>query len=558
MDRAVVSCVELADEFVRLLFEQQPMSSSLYGLPGAHDRLADTSATAVAKLHDGYSGIVARAEAIDPASLTPADRITRGVLISLAKAEIDRIDSRLEDISVSNGLHSVPLRPLMVLPQIVLDDEEKARGFLTRLAGMASYLDVFAERQRGALSDGLVPPAFLTRVGIEAIDRYLNAPDADPLRITPRVAVEGFEAERDRLLAEVVRPAYARYRAFLAEEVEPVGNSEDRPGIGQLPGGQERYAALIRAETTTERTARELHDTGLAIIEKLAAEFRALGEKAFGTGDLAEIFERLRTDPALHWRDGDELVEAARQAVARAEAVAPQWFSAVPEHACAVAVAPDTAAKSSAVAYYMRASLDGSRPGTYFANTYNAEKRSRAVSEAVAFHEAVPGHHFQLFLAQGMTGLPLMRRIARVNSFSEGWALYAEQLANEMGLYSDDVARLGMLIQDSKRAARLVVDTGMHALGWSRQKAVDYLRENTPMAPVEVETEVNRYASWPGQALGYMVGRLEIERLRSEAERELGERFDIRAFHGVVLGSGTVPLPVLATAVAEWIEKEKA
>ncbi|MGK3203059.1 DUF885 domain-containing protein [Amycolatopsis sp. MEPSY49] len=537
----------LADECLELMFEAQPLLPSLYGLPGAHDKLADQSAEAIARQRAGFAALIARAEAL--AELPPAARVTRDVVIWQARTLIDTLDSGRADIAVSDGLAAPALELLMMLPQTVLDDEAKARGYLSRLGAIGTYLDQLIERQRAALAEGLTPPEFLARIGVGYVERYLAAPDSDPLK----VPVHGLEAERDRLLAEVVRPAYARYRDFLADEVIPVARPETSPGIGDLPGGAERYAALIRAETTTERTAQDLHDTGLAIIERLAGEYRELGSKVFGTTDLAEIFERIRTDPALRWRDGDELLNAARETIARAEAVAPQWFLRVPEQKCEVAPVPPAEAESGSIAYYIDASLDGSRPGTYYANTHEADQRQRTLGEAVAFHEAVPGHHFQLTLAQQLTGVPLLRRIGMFNAYAEGWGLYAERLADEMGLYSDDVARIGLLTQDSMRAARLVVDTGLHALGWSRQQAVDYLVENTPMARIEIEAEIDRYAGHPGQALGYMVGRLEIERLRAEAEQALGEEFDIREFHDTVLGSGTVPLPVLADVVAEWV-----
>ncbi|WP_372666989.1 DUF885 domain-containing protein [Amycolatopsis kentuckyensis] len=537
----------LADECLELMFEAQPLLPSLYGLPGAHDKLADQSAEAIARQRAGFAALIARAEALEAPS--PAERVTRDVVIWQARTLIDTLDSGRADIAVSDGLAAPALELLMMLPQTVLDDEAKARGYLSRLGAIGTYLDQLIERQRAALAEGLTPPEFLARIGVGYVERYLAAPEGDPLK----VPVHGLEAERDRLLAEVVRPAYARYRDFLADEVVPVARPETSPGIGDLPGGAERYAKLIRAETTTERTAQDLHDTGLAIIERLAGEYRELGAKVFGTTDLAEIFERIRTDPALRWRDGDELLNAARETIARAEAVAPQWFLRVPEQKCEVAPVPPAEAESGSIAYYIDASLDGSRPGTYYANTHEADQRQRSLGEAVAFHEAVPGHHFQLTLAQQLTGVPLLRRIGMFNAYAEGWGLYAERLADEMGLYSDDVARLGLLTQDSMRAARLVVDSGLHALGWSRQRAVDYLVENTPMARIEIEAEIDRYAGHPGQALGYMVGRLEIERLRAEAEQALGEEFDIREFHDTVLGSGTVPLPVLADVVAEWV-----
>jgi uncharacterized protein (DUF885 family) len=539
---------ELADELVEVWFTASPLMRSLYGLPGSHDSLSDLSSEAEARDRAAYLDVVARAEALD--GLGPADAVTRDVVVGYARAQVDMIDSRTLEFAVSDAFTAPALLPLLELPNLMLTDEEKASGYLSRLAALPSYLDTVMARQRAGLADGLVPPEFLVDGGIAYVERYLAEPESDPLRL--RAELPGFAEEQDRLLADVVRPAYASYRDFLAAELKPHGLPEDKPGLSWLPGGEALYAALIRSHTTTERTAQDLHDTGVALIGDLAREFRELGGRVFGTADLAEIFDRLRTDPALRWTSGEELLDAARATIARAEAVAPQWFSRGADHSCAVAPVPESDSASGTMAYYVQPALDGTRPGTYFANTYHAEERQRYTSEATAFHEAVPGHHFQLCVAQGLTDLPLLRRIAEFTAYAEGWGLYSERLADEMGLYSDDLAKLGMLTQDAMRAGRLVVDTGLHALGWSRQRAVDYLVENTPMARLEIEAEIDRYIACPGQALAYMVGRLEIERIRAEAEAALGDRFDIRAFHDLVLAGGAMPLSVLDTVVTAW------
>jgi uncharacterized protein (DUF885 family) len=272
----------------------------------------------------------------------------------------------------------------------------------------------------------------------------------------------------------------------------------------------------------------------------------------FGTSDLREIFQRLRTDPALRWTSAEEQLESARTAIARAEAEAPRWFGKLPSQSCVVEPVPADEAPGAVGAYYMPPALDGSRPGTYYANTYKAQERYRYVSEATAFHEGVPGHHFQLTISMELTELPLLRRLADFNAYIEGWGLYSERLADEMGLYSNDVTRLGMLAADSMRACRLVVDTGLHAEGWSHQQVVDYMSENSVMPMVEIVQETDRYISDPGQALAYMVGRLEIQRIRAAAEASMGERFDIREFHDTVLGNGPLPLTVLDEVVRDW------
>ena len=548
----------LADELVELDFEREPLERTVLGLPGDHTKLADPSLAAAERDRARYAAIAERADAIDPTGVTASEVITREVVRTHARGAIDTIDSRLSGFAVSDGFSSPALNLLTILPALTPDDADKARDYLARLAAIGGYLDAVIEAQRTTVADGFAPPDFLVRIGIQYVERYLANEEGDPFRVTPAVEVEGFAAERDRLLAEVVRPAYRRYRNFLAEEVLPVAKTDSQPGISHLPGGLEKYQGLIRAHTTTDRTAQELHDTGLRMGEKLAEEYRELGSRVFGTGDLREIFDRLRNDPELRWRDGEELLEGARTAIARAETVAPHWFSRVPDAKCAVEPVPEADAASGTIAYYLQAAFDGSRPGTYYANTYEASSRPRFTSEAIAFHEAVPGHHFQLTFAQELTDLPLLRRIAPFNAYIEGWGLYAERLADEMGLYSDDVARFGMLVQDSMRAGRLVVDTGLHALGWTRQQAVDYLVEHTPMAKMEIDAEIDRYVANPGQALSYLVGRLEIQRVRAEAEQALGDRFDIRAFHDVVLGNGILPLSALDTVVGAWIAEASA
>ncbi|SFQ31756.1 Uncharacterized conserved protein, DUF885 familyt [Amycolatopsis arida] len=558
MSETVSTADRLADECLDLLFRVDPLWPSLLGVPGEHDRLLpDHAAATAARNRAAFADLAARAEALDAETLSERDVVTRDVVIQQARVAIDLVDSRGVEIAVSDTLDAPVQRLVSVLPMISLTDTAKAEGYLNRLAAVGSYVDTTIERQRVGAADGLLPPGFLVEAGIAWADRYLADLAADPLRLAAEVDVPGFAAERDRLLTDVVRPAVRRYREFLAGELRPRALPADRPGLCWLPGGEEAYAALLRVHTSTDRGARELHDIGLRLVEELAAEYREVGSRVFGSTDLGEIFTRLRTDPALRWRDADELLDAARSAIARAEAVASKWFGRIPPQRCAVLPVPESEAEDGTIAYYVEPALDGSRPGRYYANTHRAAERSRHTSEAIAFHEAVPGHHFQLSTALGLTELPLLRRVADVNAYTEGWGLYSERLADEMGLYSDDVARLGMLTQDSMRAARLVVDTGLHALGWSRERAVEYFRENVPMPPLEIEAEIDRYAGLPAQAVSYMVGRLEIERLRGMAERELGPVFDIRRFHDVVLGGGNLPLSVLDTVVRDWVASQR-
>ncbi|MFD4249864.1 DUF885 domain-containing protein [Amycolatopsis thermoflava] len=544
--------VKLADEFVDALFDAEPLWPAVLGLESDRDGLGDLSEEAEAAYRDRLEGFVRRAEEIDPAELGAEDRVTRDVLLSQARGNLDRLDSHLVEFTISDIFVAPAVSLLTILPMVGLPDDEQGRRHLGRLAAIPRYLEQAADRHRAGVAAGRVPVEHLVRAAIAHLDRYLAAPDSDPLLRQPAPSEE-FAAERERVLAEVVRPAFAAYRDALATDIAPHGRPPEKPGVCWLPDGERIYASLARTHTTTDRTPDELHETGLRIIGELAAEYREIGSRVFGTDDLAEIFRRLRTDPQLRWGSAEELLDTARSAISRAEEAAPRWFGRIPPHKWVVEPVPAAEAPGGPAAFYLQPSVDGSRPGIYFANTHEVTERFRHAAEVTAFHEAIPGHHFQLSTALTLTDLPLLRRIGDFNAYAEGWGLYSERLAAEMGLYSDDVALLGMLTMDSMRAGRLVVDTGLHAKGWSRQQAVDYLREHTPMPQVEIESEVDRYIAYPGQALAYMVGRLEIQRVRARAEQALGERFDIRAFHDLVLGGGALPLSVLAAVVDDWI-----
>jgi uncharacterized protein (DUF885 family) len=562
-DIQTTTVVALADELVQVALDQQPVGASLFGIRDREDRLPDYTEAAEETMRSRVADIAARAAAVDPSTLDRNDRLTRSVVLQGAGSLLDSLATREVEYTITDSMFGPAIAQLSMLPMLSITEPAHADGYLSRLRRLPEVLEALAERHRTGIAAGRTPVRPLVEATVAHLQRHLADPDADPLcRAQP--AAEGgidateFNAERDRLLAEVVRPALGRYRDMLATEVAPRGRPPERPGLCWLPDGEAYYAGMVRVHTTTtDRTPEGLHRTGLEIIERLRDEYAEVGARVFGTSDVAEIFDRLRTDPAMRWRDGEELLEAARAAIARAEKAAPQWFGVLPSQGCTVQPVPDTEAPGAPAAYYLQPALDGSRPGIYFANTYKAEERDRHVAEAVAFHEAVPGHHFQLTRAQELTDLPLLRRLSPFTAYSEGWGLYAERLADEMGLYSGDVARLGMLAEDSVRAARLVVDTGLHAKGWSRQQVVDYLRANTTMSDVEIRTETDRYISAPGQALSYMTGRLEIQRIRAEAEAALGARFDIRAFHDAVLGSGALPLTVLEEVVRDWVAGQR-
>ncbi|CAL9637063.1 hypothetical protein SUDANB95_06211 [Actinosynnema sp. ALI-1.44] len=533
----------LAEELLDLMSRLSPLGATVFGLPGYDHLLTDHTPEAEGSARAKAADIAARARALPGDD----DPVTRAVVVQQAEATIDLLDARSVEYTISPSFFSAAGEVLNVMPMSVVKTPEQEQDYLRRLAAVPAFLRVVGERHVAGAAAGRIPVAHLRDAAVDYLDRYLTAPEDAFARVSGSAE---FNAARDELIETEVRPAFAAYRDVVAGlEGRPL----DKVGLCWLPDGEAVYAGLARVQTSTQRTPKELHQTGLELMAALAEEYAEVGARVFGTRDVVEVFERMRTDPALRWGSEEELIEAARAAVVRAEEAAPAWFGRIPSKRCLVEPVPEVDAPGAPTAFYAPPSMDGARPGTYYANTHRVQERFRYQAEAIAFHEAVPGHHFQIVLAQELTDLPMLRRVATVTGYLEGWGLYCERLADEMGLYSDDVARLGMLAMDSMRAGRLVVDTGLHAHGWSREQAVAYLTENTPLAAVEIESEVDRYIAAPGQALSYMVGRLEIQRIRAAAEEALGDRFDIRAFHDLVLGGGPLPLAVLDEVVRGWV-----
>jgi uncharacterized protein (DUF885 family) len=505
-----------------------------------------------------FDRLVAAATAIDDAVLTTDELITKAVFIDEASGRANELRSRTAeyDANPSWGIH-------VLLPQIAgqlpLSEPAHAEALVEKWAKIGTTFDQLVHRLRQGVARDRTPPRTSVEKSIAQIDQYLAMPTTtDPFVNVP--APEAFTPEqtevwRDRLartVVDVIRPAYERYRHELQETVLPASRSEEKTGVRWLPDGEEIYARAIRRHTSLDLTPLEIHNIGLEEIARLEDEYRAMGARVLGTSDLAQIYDRLRNDPDLRFGDGEQIVAAAQDAMDRARAAIPDWFGRLPQADCVMAEVPEAGAQDAPIAYYLPPATDGSRPGTYFINTTEPTTRTRFESEALTFHESIPGHHLQLAIAQELEGIPEFRKHALVTVYVEGWGLYTERLADEMGLYSGPLQRMGMLSFDSWRAGRLVVDTGMHALGWSKQEAVDYLVQNSPLALNNIESEVERYIGMPGQALAYMIGRREIMRLRDEAKQTMGDRFDIKGFHDTVLGSGPVPLRILGDLVRTW------
>jgi uncharacterized protein (DUF885 family) len=539
----------LSDEFWAGYLASHPTEAHLLGHYPTTGRYEDASRAAedgeVARLRD----VAARASALDDAGLDDQERTTRAVLVSTATGQADLLEARLAEISADPVFGPQDGLPL-ILGMLTLPDAAVADAMPGVLEGAGTWFADTAERHRAGIARGWAPAEFAVAGTIAQIDAALARPlDDDPfvaaLRPPEGIDVDAWRERLRRAVDTRLRPGLATYRDVLRDEVLPHGRSDDRCGLMHLEGGDDAYARALRYYTTSGLSARQIHDIGMAQVESLAEEYRVLGAEALGTSDVQEVFRRMREDPALHFRTGEELVGESRAALARAWAAMGDWFEVLPQAECAV-----DSTTTGAKAFYFPPASDGSRGGTFFVNVTDPTAWGTFELESMAFHEGIPGHHLQIAIASELTDIPEFRKHIHNAAYAEGWGLYSERLSDEMGLYGGPVDRLGMLSADSMRAGRLVVDTGIHALGWSREQAVQFMLDNSPLSEGVVRPEIDRYVVHAGQATSYMVGRLEIQRMRREAEARQGDAFDVRRFHSAVLDSGSLPLDVLDTVVA--------
>jgi uncharacterized protein (DUF885 family) len=547
---------DLASELLDATLDADPLAGSLYGFPGYDDRLTDFSETTEAATAERLSSIATRAEHTAPDDLDEVDHQTLDFVRHMARGLAGAATVPMVEFTICDTFAAPVGSVFTMLPKVPLDTPERRDGYVARLHGVPGMLATAAQRHVEGTTAGRTAVSRLVESAIAQLDFMIKDPTAGGMA---RDDVDADEKEfRTDLAAHIeedVRPALAAYRVALRDRVLPFARDDDHTGICYLPGGDDMYQHLVRLHTSTDHSPDELHAIGRDMVEQVREELRQTGNRLWGTTDMADIFDRMCNDTSLRYESPQEMLDHARRAVAAAEAEAPKWFGVVPDEPCVVEPVPESEEAGMAAAYYMPGAIDGSRKGTYFLNTSKPEERYRYVAEDIAFHEAVPGHHFQLTVALEAKDLIPARRVLFDTACAEGWGLYSERLADEMALYSDDLARMGLFAADSWRASRLVVDTGLHAMGWSRQRAVDWLAEHTPMPRIEVESEVDRYIAYPGQALAYMVGRREIVRLRRRASERLGGDFDLRAFHDTVLRAGMLPLPALAGTVERWVDR---
>jgi uncharacterized protein (DUF885 family) len=543
---------DLADRFHRRWLEQNPFAATMYGIPGYDDLVPDESEAGDQAWRAEAGRFLQDADAIAPEPLTAAEAVTRDCVREMAAQEIALIDMARGEYTVTAMQYAGPAVLLALAARTVLVDSDAAEAYLTRLRRSGAWLDQIGERLRAGAGKGRLPVGPLAEQAIAWAEDVLAAPVPEPV-LAPQpppgwTRTTEWDEERRTLAAEVVKPALARWVATV-RELLPRARTSEQAGLVYLPGGRDDYAQAVRIYTTLPLQPEELHQTGLDHIAALEARAVELGA-GLGLSGLDEVFGAL-LNSAGKMPPADAIREA-EIAVKRAEARAAEFFPQPLPPPCEVTPMPEVVAASGAAPHYSPPRLDGGRAGTFWFNTERPTAGTGWDIEVVAFHEAVPGHHLQLSRLQLLTELPALQRQRSLPVFSEGWGLYAEQLAEETGLYADDRGLLGSISTSLMRAARLVVDTGLHYYGWSREQALEFMASHVPMPREFLANEVDRYVVMPGQALAYLTGKLEIIRLREETQRRLGPAFSLPAFHAAVLDHGSLPMPTLARSIAGW------
>jgi uncharacterized protein (DUF885 family)/ketosteroid isomerase-like protein len=542
---------------------ENPLAATYLGDSRYDDRWPDLSATALERSHELDRKVLDDLARIPRTSLPAAEQLNYDLFEREYRNRIDAYPfkpalfafTHRESVAVANELAEL----------ISFDSVKKYEDWIARLRNFGTYADQnVALLQQGLRERRTQPLSVMSRVPSQLAQQLVERPDDSPFFKPLRDFPDSINAaERERLAAaaraaisEAVIPAYRRMDRFFARDLLPELRKTD--GVWDTTDGEAYYQNRIRYHTTTSLTADEIHEIGLKEVARIRGEMdRVIAAVGF-KGSFQDFVNHLRTDPKFYYRTGDELFEAYLAVSKRIDPELVKLFGKLPRTPYGVRPIPMTSAPNTTTAYYQPPSMDGTRAGYYYVNLYRPEVRPKYEMEVLSVHEAVPGHHFQIALALEQGDLPLFRRNAGFTAYVEGWALYTESLGEDLGLYTDPYSKFGQLTYDMWRAVRLVVDTGIHHKRWTRQQAIDYFKANAAKTEADIVNEIDRYISWPGQALAYKIGQLKIRGLRAEAEQRLGAKFDVREFHDTVLASGAVPLDVLEKNVHGWIETRLA
>ena len=552
----------IIDEHWLWVLEQYPERRLEYGDRSGNNQWTDMSPEAFQRRYDDEGQFVQRLEQLEPATLTSDEQINRAMLLRQLRDNRTEFEDGLHLIALN--MRSGPQHRHSMIDYLPMDSEQDYQDWLARLSALPEQLgDYRALLQEGIVRERTQAQIVMSRVPAQIQNLITDDAAQSPFYRAFAEMPESFDEEtRETLsssaaniIADQINPALQELLSFLEQDYLPAARA---PGIGSLPGGKQVYSRLAQHFTTTDLTPDEIHEIGLQEVARIRSEMLAVIEEVKFEGDIAAFNTFLRTDPQFYYDTPEALLEGYRAVSKRLDPGLVKLFGKLPRAPYGVRPIPDEEAPDTTTAYYMRPAIDGSRPGWYYVNLHQPAVRPKFEMEVLSVHESVPGHHLQIALAQELTGLPEFRRNGGFTAFIEGWGLYSERLGYDMGLYTDPYSRYGQLVYDMWRAVRLVVDTGIHYFGWSRQKAIDYFLDNAAKSEADIINEIDRYIGWPGQALAYKIGQLKMLELRSKAEAALGDRFDIRSFHDHMLGAGALPLDILQARMDAWLAEQLA
>jgi uncharacterized protein (DUF885 family) len=543
--------------------KRQPEFGSSLGDKRYNDQVSDYSVKAINDWLAVEQDMLLKLAAVDPAGLSGQDQVSRELLIRDLTENQEGAEFRSWEMPV-NQMGGIYATYPQLVAQLSFTTSKDYDDWIARLRAIPHAFDQVTSNISIGIDDKRVPPKFLLEKALANVQQLANQkPEDSPLALPLKKFPDSISAaEQTRIKTEMlaaiskqVLPAYQRFARFLEVAYIPAGRTE--PGISSIPDGAAYYKFRIKQSTTTNLTADQIHQIGLDEVQKDETEMLTIAQK-LGFQDLKSLRASLKTNPKLKATSREQLLDTYRGYLGPMQAKLPELFGHLPKSPFEVVPVPDYLEKTSAPAYYQAGTPDGSRPGRLFIDTYNPTDRDLYQVESVAYHEGLPGHHLQISISRELQGVPDFRKFGGYSAFSEGWGLYSEHLGKDVGLYKDPYSDYGRLQADIWRAIRLVVDTGVHSKHWTRQQMVDFFHDHSTIDETSIQAEVDRYIAWPGQALAYKIGQLEILKLRDQAKKELGDKFDIRAFHDQVIDSGAMPLDVLDERITTWIATQKS
>ncbi len=554
---------QLLQEQWEYTLKNNPETATTLGDLRYNDRWTEFSKNQIEKDKKTTQNFLKRFEAIDSTGFSATDQLNKDLMIYQLKESLKYYDLKLYEMPFNQmwGLH---LQFPGFISSIPFDNAKQYQDYISRLKQIPLILEQGIQLAKQGQKDGLMPPKYLIEKVAKQIDSIATPAGKDSVFASPlkQFPKNISKAEQERLSREVlqaidqnVRPAYQKLGTFIQKDYLPYGRQHE--GIWSLPNGDELYRFYVENNTTTSESPETIHQLGLKEVARIEAEMLKIA-KAQGFNDLKSFQQSLKTNPAVFPKSREEILEIYRGYIAQMQPELPKLFGLLPKNKVEVLPVEQYREKEAAGAEYHQGTPDGSRPGQVYVNTGDFSERSKISMEATAYHEAIPGHHMQIDIAQNLPNLPMFRKQPNHTAYIEGWALYAEQLGKDVGFYKDPLSDYGRLSSELFRACRLVVDTGVHYKKWTRQQMIDFMREHSALDEPDIQAEADRYIAIPAQALAYKMGQLKILELRELAKQELGERFDIKAFHDMVLNAGTLPLNILDARIKNWIKEQKA